>query len=133
MADLSRIKALELAIGLPFPKSYRQFLEEHKWVSHWPEWIVRANPDRWGVHGLFELDGGASYAQSDEAYRLVFDVIPNAFCPIGEDASGNLYLIDCRTEAGPIFWWDHERSAFSDGLESVSETFIKFLEDIAPE
>lgn len=71
--------------------------------------------------------------QADEAYRLVFDVIPYGFVPIGEDVGGNLYLIDCRTDAGPVFWWDHEKSAFGDGLESVTETFSGFVDSIAPE
>ena len=133
MADLNRIKGLELAVGMPLPKSYRQFLEGHKWVPYRPEWVVRSNPARWGVQGLFELDGGASCEQADEAYRLVFDVIPEGLVPIGEDAGGNLYLIDCRTDDGPVFWWDHEKSAFSDGLESVGDTFSGFLNDIHPD
>lgn len=118
---------------MPLPKSYRQFLEGHKWATYRPEWIMRSNPDRWGVQGLFELDDGPSYGQTDEAYRLVSDVIPKGLIPIGEDAGGNLYLIDCRTDVGQVFWWDHEKTAFSDGLEPVAENFSSFMADIAPD
>jgi|GEM_PF-4889768 len=133
MIDAGRLGRLETALGRPLPASYRQFLEGHRWVSRDPEWVVRSDPDRWGLRGLFEVWEGPPYAQVDEAYRLTADVLPMGLLPIGDDSGGNMYLIDCRDNAGPVFWWDHESPASMTSLEPVAKTFLAFVADVGPE
>jgi len=133
MIDANRLGRLETALGRPLPASYRQFLEDHRWTSLNPEWIVRSNPDYWGLRGLFEVGEGPPFAQVDEAYRLTADVLPRGLLPIGEDCGGNLYLIDSRDDGGPVYWWDHEKPANVTTLEPVAENFPAFVADIGPE
>lgn len=120
------VEQVERVLGIRLPDDYAEFLRSHK-AEDQAGMYVQSNPDYWGVRKLFDASNEPEYSSVIGVMRLVGDVIPPDMVPIGEDWSGNMYLM---TYAGPdrgrVVWWNHEREIGDFEVDHVAASFREF-------
>jgi len=66
---------------------------------------------------------------SIESYLTDFHFNLQHFVPVAEDAFGNLLLIDCKSDNGAIYFWNHEIAS----ITYVTNSFEYFITNMQQE
>lgn len=123
---MDAVAQIERVLGCQLPNDYVEFLREHK-AEDQASMYVASNPDYWGVRMLFDATTEPLYSNVVEVLRLVGDVIPANMVPIGEDWSGNMYLLAyAGPNQGKVVWWNHEREIGDFEVDHVAGSFSEF-------
>lgn len=123
----SEIRRLEIALGLDFPSSYRNFLSVYNGGS-FKECIF---PDsRIGpliVVSFFSVDG-ANADRLHAVFQNMGGFLPASCVPFADDPGGNIFFID-TADHGRVYFWDHETRE----RNFLSEGFEEFVHNLKPD
>jgi hypothetical protein len=55
--------------------------------------------------------------------------LPRGVVPVGDDPSGNLVCLDCRTpDEPPVLFWDHETASITQIAKSLDDFVLSLRE-----
>jgi cell wall assembly regulator SMI1 len=118
------INQAEMSIGVPFSKSYRQFLQEFGWARFAHQELYGLGSD---VPSYLELVRNTNAERNQMRPSLLRYLVP-----LMNDGSGNHYCLDTRMMRNsecPVVLWNHELGE-DQHLEFVSDTFDTWLSDM---
>lgn len=119
------IKQVEVASGLSFPDSYREFLMKYNGGS-FMECIFHGGEIGPLVVVSFFSVMAADGPSLDAAIRNMSDYLPPSCIPFADDPGGNVFYIDLDS-GGHVFFWEHETRR----TYSLSEDFGRFVASLA--
>lgn len=125
--DRKAIKSVSAKIGLPFPKSYVEFLLAHNGGSVQNMCLLPRRFPLQGckhdTHGLIQVFFNVStgdVVNLAREYKTFRDRIPPGLLPIASDPGGNLICLACKGKRkGQVFFWDQNFEANPDEGEEV--------------
>jgi hypothetical protein len=133
----TRLVALERAINVSLPVSYRSFLMRFNGGRPNPEFFpIRGleNKSFGAIQYFFWVDDAIQSVNIDWNYKIYKGRIPSNLFPIACDNWGNLICLSLRGhDRDSVYFWDHDaehRPPTYDNVYLVASSFPAFLESI---
>ena len=83
------------------------------------------------VNWFFGINTGKTYTDVEAALKTYRGRIPSRLFPIGDDPGGNLICLSTAgSDAGAVFFWDHEferEEPTEDNVYFIAGSFEEFL------
>jgi cell wall assembly regulator SMI1 len=120
-ASQEEVRIAEINLGVTFPKSFRQFLNEYGWARFGHQELYGLGRD---VPAYLELIRNTRAEREKMHPFLLPDLVP-----LMNDGAGNHYCLDTRMmKEGecPVVFWNHELGENQDP-ERVSDDFVNWI------
>lgn len=119
-ATSEEIQNAERALGVPFPSTYRRFLEDFGWLDGYGDRVFGLGADVPAANDL---------VRETLAERTEFrPYLPPHLIPLHNDGAGNLAALDTKRDGDdpPVVLWDHEFDEDQEP-ETEEENLIEWL------
>ena len=132
--DSDNLIKFESNHSLTLPKEYRTFLQTHNGGAPEPSNVKKTESD---VQWIYGIHNGENWASLEENIKTYKNRLPSKTLPIGNDSSGNIYLLSLRDDSfGEIWFWDHENESveiaddYFENITKVNSSFSEFLSEL---